>query len=190
MRISDDIADCLSRKQPVLVGTTSIETSEYLSQLLSKKGIEHQVLNAKFHEKEAQIIAHAGRPGTVTVATNMAGRGTDIVLGGSLDAELKDLPEDTPESGRSQIRQQWQERHERAAARKDMFSSHGEVQIRRSNDPRREHTPRSMGNSTTWGMHHPLAARRSAHEALSAGEGTHDAKARGAPARTAAVKQL
>ncbi|HHB12064.1 MAG TPA: preprotein translocase subunit SecA, partial [Chromatiales bacterium] len=80
--ILEDIRERVKRGQPVLVGTASIETSEYLSGLLRKAGIKHQVLNAKFHEKEAQIIAQAGRPGTVTIATNMAGRGTDIVLGG------------------------------------------------------------------------------------------------------------
>ena len=73
------------------MGTTSIEASEYLSELLKREKIPHQVLNAKFHEKEAQIIAEAGRPGAVTIATNMAGRGTDIVLGGNLEAELKAL---------------------------------------------------------------------------------------------------
>lgn len=77
-----DIKNCLAREQPVLVGTASIETSEYLSDLLTKEKIPHQVLNAKFHAKEAEIIAQAGKPGTVTIATNMAGRGTDIVLGG------------------------------------------------------------------------------------------------------------
>ncbi|MCL5801224.1 MAG: preprotein translocase subunit SecA, partial [Gammaproteobacteria bacterium] len=86
--IIQDVKDCLARRQPVLVGTVSIETSEYLSNLLDKEKIKHQVLNAKFHEKEAEIVAQAGRPGTVTIATNMAGRGTDIVLGGSLQAEL------------------------------------------------------------------------------------------------------
>jgi preprotein translocase subunit SecA len=80
--IIEDVRACVSRKQPVLVGTASIEASEVLSQLLGQAGIQHQVLNAKFHEKEAQIIAEAGRPGAVTIATNMAGRGTDIVLGG------------------------------------------------------------------------------------------------------------
>ena len=86
--IIDDVKDCSERGQPVLVGTTSIETSEYLSKLLKNKGIKHSVLNAKFHEKEAQIIANAGRPGAITVATNMAGRGTDIVLGGSNESEV------------------------------------------------------------------------------------------------------
>jgi preprotein translocase subunit SecA len=109
--IIDDIRDCVARDQPVLVGTTSIETSEFLSGLLRKEGIEHQVLNAKFHEKEAQIVANAGLPGKVTVATNMAGRGTDIVLGGNLDAELATLGED--EDARSAARAAWQQRHEK-----------------------------------------------------------------------------
>ena len=86
--IIEDIQDCHERGQPVLVGTTSIETSEFLSKLLRKQKIRHRVLNAKYHEQEAEIIAQAGRPGTVTIATNMAGRGTDIVLGGNLQAEL------------------------------------------------------------------------------------------------------
>lgn len=81
----NDIEDCVKRQQPVLVGTISIETSEYLSELLNKRRIPHQVLNAKQHEREAQIVAEAGRPGSVTIATNMAGRGTDIVLGGKQD---------------------------------------------------------------------------------------------------------
>ena len=92
--VVDDIADHVESGQPVLVGTTSVERSEYLSQLLSKRGIKHNVLNAKHHEEEGQIIARAGRPGTVTVATNMAGRGTDIVLGGNpeviLDEKLRE----------------------------------------------------------------------------------------------------
>ena len=92
--VVDDIAEHVEAGQPVLVGTTSVERSEYLSQLLSKRGIKHNVLNAKHHEEEGQIIARAGRPGTVTVATNMAGRGTDIVLGGNpeviLDEKLRD----------------------------------------------------------------------------------------------------
>ena len=86
--IIEDMKDCVERSQPVLVGTTSIETSEFLSGLLKQQGIAHQVLNAKQHEREAHVIAQAGRPGTVTIATNMAGRGTDIVLGGNLEAEL------------------------------------------------------------------------------------------------------
>jgi preprotein translocase subunit SecA len=89
--IIGDIRDCVQRSQPVLVGTTSIETSEFLSGLLKREGIEHQVLNAKQHEREAQVVAQAGRPGAVTIATNMAGRGTDIVLGGSLEVELAAL---------------------------------------------------------------------------------------------------
>src|SRR5437879_8485266 len=86
--IIEDIRECAAREQPVLVGTTSIETSEFLSGLLQKESVEHEVLNAKQHEREAHIVAQAGRPGTVTIATNMAGRGTDIVLGGNLEAEL------------------------------------------------------------------------------------------------------
>src|SRR5205085_3687503 len=89
--VIEDIKDCHQRGQPVLVGTTSIETSEFLSSLLQKDKIPHEVLNAKQHEREAHIVAQAGRPGAVTIATNMAGRGTDIVLGGSLDAELNAL---------------------------------------------------------------------------------------------------
>ena len=89
--IVDDIKKTHATGQPMLVGTTSIEASEHLSQLLKRENIPHQVLNAKFHEKEAQIVAEAGRPGAVTIATNMAGRGTDIVLGGNLEAELRAL---------------------------------------------------------------------------------------------------
>ena len=89
--VVEDIISCREQGAPVLVGTASIENSERLSAELQARGIEHQVLNAKFHEKEAQIIAQAGRPGAVTIATNMAGRGTDIVLGGNLDAELAAL---------------------------------------------------------------------------------------------------
>ena len=92
--VVDDIEEHVAAGQPVLVGTTSVERSEYLSQLLSKRGIKHSVLNAKHHEEEGQIVARAGRPGTVTVATNMAGRGTDIVLGGNpeviLDEKLRE----------------------------------------------------------------------------------------------------
>ena len=88
--IVEDIVDCRERKQPVLVGTTSIENSEYLSDLLTKQKISHEVLNAKQHEREAQIVADAGRPAAVTIATNMAGRGTDIVLGGKLDEDASE----------------------------------------------------------------------------------------------------
>ncbi len=110
--IVGDIEDCVKRGQPVLVGTTSIENSEYLSQLLQRKRIRHEVLNAKQHEREAHIIAQAGRPGAVTIATNMAGRGTDIVLGGSLEAELAPLGEDAPEEAREKIRREWEKRHQ------------------------------------------------------------------------------
>lgn len=110
--IITDVKECMGRKQPVLVGTASIETSELVSNLLKKVGVKHQVLNAKFHEKEAQIIAEAGRPGVVTIATNMAGRGTDIVLGGSLSAELAALPEEASESEREAVRKDWRSRHE------------------------------------------------------------------------------
>jgi len=113
--ICADIKDCRERQQPVLVGTASIETSEYLSSLLNKAGIRHEVLNAKFHEREAEIVAQAGSPGAVTIATNMAGRGTDIVLGGNLEAELSVIDEgDSPT--REKIRQEWQQRHEQVVA--------------------------------------------------------------------------
>lgn len=114
--ILEDIQGCIERKQPVLVGTASIESSEYLNALLSKAKIPHQVLNAKFHEKEAQIIANAGRPGTVTIATNMAGRGTDIVLGGSLEAELQELGEDVSEETKEKVRTDWMNRHDAVLA--------------------------------------------------------------------------
>jgi len=111
--IIEDIIDCQERSQPVLVGTTSIETSEYLASLLKKKSIEHEVLNAKQHEREAIIVQQAGRPGAVTIATNMAGRGTDIVLGGNLNAELAAGGE---EADREAIRADWQKRHEEVIA--------------------------------------------------------------------------
>lgn len=111
--IVEDIKLCIERQQPVLVGTSSIETSEYLHGLLQEAKIPHEVLNAKFHEKEAYIIAQAGRPGSVTIATNMAGRGTDIVLGGSLDAEIAELDDDVLETVKAPIQQAWQQRHDR-----------------------------------------------------------------------------
>lgn len=109
--IIEDVRDCVKRQQPVLVGTASIESSELLSHLLQKAKIQHQVLNAKFHEKEAQIIAEAGRPGAVTIATNMAGRGTDIVLGGSLSVDLAVLAPDASDADKQAIRNEWQKRH-------------------------------------------------------------------------------
>ncbi|HET6603617.1 MAG TPA: preprotein translocase subunit SecA [Xanthomonadaceae bacterium] len=114
--IIDDINNCHERGQPVLVGTTSIETSELLSGMLKKQGLAHEVLNAKQHEREAQIVAQAGRPGAVTIATNMAGRGTDIVLGGNLEAELTELGEEATESGRADVREAWKRRHEEVIA--------------------------------------------------------------------------
>ncbi|MDS4070311.1 MAG: preprotein translocase subunit SecA [Candidatus Competibacter sp.] len=111
-----DIRDCRQRGQPTLVGTTSIEVSELLSDLLDKDKIPHQVLNAKQHEREAEIIAQAGRPGTVTIATNMAGRGTDIVLGGNLQAELKALEPEADEGVREDVRKAWWQRHEQVVA--------------------------------------------------------------------------
>jgi preprotein translocase subunit SecA len=110
--VIEDIKDCNKRGQPVLVGTTSIETSELLSSLLQKEKIPHEVLNAKQHEREAHIVAQAGRPGAVTIATNMAGRGTDIVLGGSLEAELQNLPADTTDEQRARAKVEWQKRHD------------------------------------------------------------------------------
>jgi preprotein translocase subunit SecA len=110
--IIEDIRECLAREQPVLVGTTSIETSEFLSGLLQKESVEHEVLNAKQHEREAHIVAQAGRPGGITIATNMAGRGTDIVLGGNLEAELAAAGE-IDDATRERVRAEWQTRHDR-----------------------------------------------------------------------------
>jgi preprotein translocase subunit SecA len=109
--IIEDITDCQQRGQPVLVGTTSIENSEYISRLLSKGKVPHEVLNAKNHEGEAGIVAQAGRPGAVTIATNMAGRGTDIVLGGNVDVELAEL-EDPDERTVERLKAEWQARHD------------------------------------------------------------------------------
>jgi len=110
--IVEDIRDCVKRGQPVLVGTASIEVSELVSGLLEKAGIEHQVLNAKQHEREARIVAEAGLPGAVTIATNMAGRGTDIVLGGNLDVEMENLGPNASEEDRERLKQAWRERHQ------------------------------------------------------------------------------
>ncbi|WGL97658.1 preprotein translocase subunit SecA [Arsenophonus sp. aPb] len=113
--IIDDIRECTSRGQPVLVGTISIEKSELISRELTKAKIAHNVLNAKFHAMEADIIAEAGQAGSVTIATNMAGRGTDIVLGGSWQAEINKL-EDASQEQIDKIKTAWQERHEAVIA--------------------------------------------------------------------------
>ena len=111
--VVEDIKDCVKRQQPVLVGTTSIENSEIIAQYLTKQDIKHEVLNAKQHEREAHIVENAGMPGQVTIATNMAGRGTDIVLGGNLDAELKALGDDATESEQEKVRGHWLDRHQK-----------------------------------------------------------------------------
>ena len=108
--ILDDVKECMEKRSPVLVGTASIETSEEMSLYLKKAKIEHKVLNAKYHQQEAEIIAQAGRPGAVTIATNMAGRGTDIVLGGNWEAEIAGLKDPTPEEI-EKIKTEWQVRH-------------------------------------------------------------------------------
>ncbi len=109
--IVEDITDCIARGQPVLVGTASIESSERLSAELERRKIAHNVLNAKQHEREAEVVAQAGRPGAVTIATNMAGRGTDIVLGGNWEAEIAALDNPTAEQV-EQVKSSWQKRHE------------------------------------------------------------------------------
>lgn len=113
--ILQDIQSCRERGQPVLVGTASVESSERISSLLKKAKVPHEVLNAKNHEREAKIIAQAGRPGAVTVATNMAGRGTDIVLGGNVEAEIAEL-EDSSEEKRAALRAEWKVLHEQVVA--------------------------------------------------------------------------
>ena len=113
--IVKDIQEQVKLGRPVLVGTISIENSEKLSEFLNKVKIPHQVLNAKFHQKEAEIVAQAGRPGTVTIATNMAGRGTDIVLGGSLASDLAKVENPTPEQV-AEIKAEWKKRHDAVVA--------------------------------------------------------------------------
>jgi preprotein translocase subunit SecA len=110
-----DIEECRQLQRPVLVGTASVESSEHLSNELKKRKIEHSVLNAKFHEREAEIIAEAGRPGIVTIATNMAGRGTDIMLGGNVESEIAAL-EDPSEEEKAARMKAWQERHDAVIA--------------------------------------------------------------------------
>jgi preprotein translocase subunit SecA len=131
--IADDIEATHSDGRPILVGTTSIEVSEMLSGMLQKRGVAHQVLNAKNHEREASIIAHAGGRGAVTVATNMAGRGTDIILGGNPDSALEDelrksgyttpesAPDDVLEKLRATVQERWREEHEKVVAMEGLF---------------------------------------------------------------------
>ena len=120
--IVDDVKDCVKRGQPVLVGTTSIEISELLSNRLTKEGIAHNVLNAKQHEREAQVVLEAGRPGAVTMATNMAGRGTDIVLGGGINKHIDEIRADetlSPEEKEKRIealKADWQKLHDAVVA--------------------------------------------------------------------------
>lgn len=111
LAIVEDIRTYQAKNAPILVGTASIETSEEMSRRLITAGIKHQVLNAKFHAQEAEIIAQAGRPGSVTIATNMAGRGTDIVLGGNWEAEVAKLEDATPEQI-EKLKAEWQQRHQ------------------------------------------------------------------------------
>ena len=116
--ISDDVKACYERRQPVLLGTTSIENSELLSSMLTKEGIPHNVLNAKQHDREAQIVLEAGRPGVVTIATNMAGRGTDIVLGGGINKAVdairadETLTEEQREAKIAEVKAEWQKLHD------------------------------------------------------------------------------
>ena len=113
--IIEDIKGCVKRGQPTLVGTVSIENSELLASILKKEKIPHKVLNAKFHEQEADIVANAGLPGAVTIATNMAGRGTDIVLGGNLQSEIDKLKNPT-EQQIEHVKSEWKKRHDAVLA--------------------------------------------------------------------------
>jgi preprotein translocase subunit SecA len=120
--VIEDIRDCHQRGQPVLVGTTSIENSELISGLLQQAKLPHNVLNAKQHQREAEIVAQAGRPGVITIATNMAGRGTDIVLGGNVENQIKlidadeSIPEDEKKRRAAQLQDEWQGLHDKVKA--------------------------------------------------------------------------
>jgi preprotein translocase subunit SecA len=120
--VAKDIRDCHERGQPVLVGTTSIENSEVISRLLTQLKLPHQVLNAKQHAREAEIVAQAGRPGVITIATNMAGRGTDIVLGGNVEKQIQfleadeSLSEEQKKAGAQKLKDEWQALHEQVKA--------------------------------------------------------------------------
>ena len=122
LAVIEDIKECQAKGQPALVGTTSIENSEIISELLTKVGLEHQVLNAKQHEREAHIIVQAGRPGVITIATNMAGRGTDIVLGGNPEPDIHlvrenvELTDAQKEAEITKIKAEWQQRHDAVVA--------------------------------------------------------------------------
>ena len=109
--VIDDIKNCYKKTQPVLVGTTSIENSEFISRILKKENLQHQVLNAKQHEKEAHIITQAGKPGMITIATNMAGRGTDIVLGGNIEPEIDKLNKVKDKKKISDMQTNWAKKH-------------------------------------------------------------------------------
>jgi len=110
--VIDDIKKCHAKSQPVLVGTTSIENSEFISKILNKEKLQHQVLNAKQHEKEAHIITQAGQPGMITIATNMAGRGTDIVLGGNIEPEIEKLDKVKQKKRITDLENSWKKRHQ------------------------------------------------------------------------------
>src|SRR5205814_9378647 len=135
--IIGDIKDCHERGQPVLVGTTSIENSELISRMLEKDKMPHQVLNAKQHAREAEIVAQAGRPKMITIATNMAGRGTDSVLGGNVEKQV-DLVRDKDEldaAGKErrihELRHEWQELHNRVIVPRGLHISGAERQAAR-----------------------------------------------------------
>ena len=110
--VIEDIKNCHAKSQPVLVGTTSIENSEFISKILNKEKLPHQVLNAKQHEKEAHIITQAGQPGMITIATNMAGRGTDIVLGGNIEPEIDKLDKVKQKKKIKDMEDGWKKRHQ------------------------------------------------------------------------------